>query len=548
MFESFAAFACVTFFLSVSIFTRKVWLSLLATSLLSTLLISSFNLFEVLSLLSHRVIENLEINRLSSDPLKGWNIYVCLFLWLICLFYKFMKRSGAIHVYANYMQNKVKSSRRAELVSLFFSCCFAFDDYLSTLTVGTMMQSVTDKFKVSRLKLAYLVSSMASSLVVLLPLSSWFAAFTSLFRESGIQSILSSKTIIMENPIHAYIMAIPYMAYPILSIITILYVVLRGISFGWMGVYEKVAKEGGCTKSKCLSLEKRDRRLKAFEKNQNNCSFSDFLLPIAFFIISAFLALYFSADGFSMLSDPFWETKQPSSAFNLCVAAFCSCLFTLLFYLIRGVINLENTLTAFRRSIRLSILPMTSILFSWVLGDILSIDLHLGKALAKVLNYNLSLYVYPLLLFFLAFFLTLSTGSAWSTGAVLIPLFLSALSEMLPSEQVRTLDINGYILPSLGAICSGTVLGGQLSPASETTIMTATAVRVNIVDHILSQLTYVFPVFLATCLVYLLLSFINIPNTIFYYFLFIFVALCLIIAYLEIMNTYRKLKIKSILE
>ncbi|SCA58386.1 Uncharacterized protein AB751O23_AA_00550 [Chlamydiales bacterium SCGC AB-751-O23] len=551
MFEAITTLFPVVLLLSLAGLSKKIHLSLLVSVVVAALLATQFNIVNAISLLLERFLDNLEIQRLLSSPLKGWNIYICLFIFFLACFYQLTKQAGSIYVYANYVKNKVKSSKRAEMMSLVFSFFLFFDDYLSTLTVGTLMQRVTDKFKISRMKLAFLVSSMSSSLVVLVPFSSWFAAFVSLFRENGIGDSISSSTVILESPATIYFMTIPYMAYPLLTVFVVYYIVLRGISFGKMGEFEKAALEGDL-KGYTIDSKKIERKQKGSffseEERKVDCRISDFFIPIMSFIFLVFLGLYLSVDGLSINPSDFLETYFPSSACSLFLAAFITSLFTFFLYLKRGYLKFSDLNKVFKGAMKTAGPPIIMILLAWTFGDILSIDLNLGKVFSQILDYSVSLYTYPLLLFFLSALFTFLTGSAWSSAAILLPLFLGVLRESLGDEEIRFLTMNGFILPSLGALFSGCVIGDQLSPISETAIMTSSSVRINLLDHIYSQLTYAIPVAIFSTLSYFSLSFFNLPYTLAYFSLFMLLSFFIIILYLEIMNKYCRVKIKSILK
>ena len=173
------------------------------------------------------------------------NIYLYIFLIAISILIILLERTGGALAFAHALTTKLRSSRMTETSSLLMSVTLFIDDYLSILAVGYVMRPITDRFKLPRAKLAFLIHTLSSPLVILVPISSWVAMITANLEQAGVTSKISSTTTIASDPFSIYLKSIPFIFYSVLVIISAWFIVRRRISFGPMHTQEYIAQTTG---------------------------------------------------------------------------------------------------------------------------------------------------------------------------------------------------------------------------------------------------------------------------------------------------------------
>ena len=161
----------------------------LATGLLSAaLLITSFSPIDSFKLIFSRIFEKSDLSRLSSwsSFKESEELFLFIFLFFLGMVISLLEQSGDAFSYANFMKKILKNSKSAEQGSLLLSLILSPDDYLSSITVSSVMPMLTDTFKIPRIKLAFLVTAMAGPLCTLIPISSWGAPILGFISEGGI--------------------------------------------------------------------------------------------------------------------------------------------------------------------------------------------------------------------------------------------------------------------------------------------------------------------------------------------------------------------------
>jgi Na+/H+ antiporter NhaC len=415
-----------------------------------------------------------------------------------------MQHSGGAFAYSSFIKKYIHSKRSAETSSLILSTCLFIDDYFNSLTVGSIMYPLTDANKVPRVKLAFLVHSLSSPLVILCPISSWVAAILGFLNKSGIAEKSAATTFVLANPLVIYFKIIPFIFYSFILIIIMWYITQTRISFASMKKHEDIAEKtgnlfGGKEPAKYL-LDP------ITTTNHKNSTLLDFFFPILTLIICILLSMLYSGKWVYLggQNDFIKAFQNSSAATALFLGGSFSLIICTCFLVLRNRITMTELPKIFSEGINLMFSSVVTIMLAWSFGYILSSQLHTGEYLAHILISSVNITVLPALLFIAALSIAFTIGTAWGTAAMLFPIAIPMVPAILGIQHIPTLEEIPILVPVLGAILSGSVAGNHVSPIADTTIMSATSTRTPIMDHVRTQLPYAIPIMLTTSLGFLL--------------------------------------------
>lgn len=372
--------------LFIGYLTRKILLSLSVGILCAALIANEYQLIAGVLYSLERIWDNLELHILFSKQYfwQSENGFICIFLFILGIFINLMHRSGGAYAYERFIKRRLASSKQVEASTLMLSTSLLVDDYFSSLTVGSVMKSITDAFKIPRAKLAYLVDAMAAPLTILCPVSSWVAAIVGFLRDNGINSAGNGSPIIA-SPFMAYLNIIPFTFYSFVIIFGSWFIVLKGISFGIMKKHEDIAKDTGDVFGGKTAP---DQQLTEFSGSNQNSSLLDFFIPGAVLITFIFLGIIYSGDsiwfgGQNSLVEALRNARAPLGLFIGGMASLC---FSITYYLLRKRIAVTTLPHAIHDGIKL-MLPSTLVLIlAWTLGSIMRHDLKTGAYIAEILT------------------------------------------------------------------------------------------------------------------------------------------------------------------
>lgn len=341
------------------------------------------------------------------------------------------------------------------------------------------MRPVTDKHRISRAKLAYLLDATAAPICIIAPVSSWGAS---------VASYMSDATGL--NGMATFVKTIPYNFYAILTIIMILVICLTKLNYGPMAKFEKNAIEKGDLFSNTENIVTED--LGGVAGKALKGKVYDLIIPIVALIVCTVLAMVYTGGGFA--GTPFLESfGECDSAFSLVLGSFLALVATFILYIPRRVLSFVDFMGGITEGIKSMVPAFTILILAWTIGgvcsgDYLNTGTHVGNAIS---NSAFPAFLLPAVIMIVAAFLGFSTGTSWGTMAILIPIG-AAIASTPSTEQL--------LLPIFGAILGGAVYGDHVSPISDTTILSSTGAGCNHLDHVASQMYYASTV-LACCLV-----------------------------------------------
>ena len=383
----------------------------------------------------------------------SWNVGILIFLVILGMMVCLMNKAGGSQAFGEFAAKHIKSKVGAQVATIFLGCLIFIDDYFNCLTVGSVMKPVTDKHKVSREKLAYLIDATAAPVCIIAPISSWAAAVTGFVEgEDGFQ---------------LFVKAIPYNFYALFTIIMMFALIFMKMDFGTMKKYE---------------LADLTEEVKAADASEDKKSGKviDLILPIVVLIASCVVGMIYTGDFFEGVS--FRKAFANSDAsVGLVLGSFVALMITLLFYLIRRVLNLKQCMECLPEGFKAMVPAILILTFAWTLKSMTD-SLGAGAYVEGLVKGSAAGFMsfLPAVVFIIACFLAFATGTSWGTFGILIPIVVAVFQETNPELMII----------SISACMAGAVCGDHCSPISDTTIMASAGAQCDHVSHVSTQLPY----------------------------------------------------------
>ncbi len=467
--------------LSLAILTRRVLLSLGIGILIGALLLTDFSMFNTVSYLRNK-IEGLFID---GDSINTWNMSIVAFLLLLGMTTALLTLSGGTRAFAQWAQTKIKSKRGAKLLAAFLGVFIFVDDYFNSLAVGSISRPVTDRFYVSRSKLAYILDSTAAPMCVLMPASSWGAYIITV-----VGGILVSHGVTEYSALSAFMQLAPMNFYAVFALLMVFVVAWFQLDVGLMKKHEVQASHARGFDNEEVHAEAKDLNDELEIEESENGKVGDLIIPILVLVAATLFFMIYTgnqslqADGkpFSILG-AFESTDVGAS---LCYGGLLG-LLSALVAVGRQAIPVKHIAHALWIGAKSMFGAILILFFAWTIGSIIS-DMATGKFLSTLVQGNINPVWLPVILFLLAGIMAFSTGTSWGTFGIMLP---------IAGDLAAATDIS-LILPMLSAVLAGSVFGDHCSPISDTTILSSTGARCNHIDHVSTQLPYALSVALVS--------------------------------------------------
>lgn len=458
--------------IGLALITKEVYSSLFIGVLMGGILYSGFS-FE--GTITH-IFEDGMINVLSDSYNVGILIFLVILGTMVCL----MNRAGGSAAFGQFAADHIKGRVGAELATILLGCLIFIDDYFNCLTVGSVMRPVTDKFKVSRAKLAYLIDATAAPICIIAPISSWAAAVTG-FVEG-------------EDGFSIFVRAIPYNFYAILTIVMMIGMVFLRTEFGSMKFHEKNALKGDLytTPGRPYDTEKQP-------EVSVRGTVLDLLIPIISLIICCMIGMLYTG-GFFSGEDFVTAFSQSDASLGLTMGSFFGLLITIGLYQVRRVLKFSECMACIPEGFK-SMVPAIMILsFAWTLKamtDSLGADVYVATVVASSARSLLNFL--PAIIFVVGCFLAFATGTSWGTFGILIPIVVAVFENSNPDLMII----------SISACMAGAVCGDHCSPISDTTIMASAGAQCEHVNHVTTQLPYAVTAAVVSFVSYIIAGFVQ---------------------------------------
>ncbi|HHX36544.1 MAG TPA: Na+/H+ antiporter NhaC family protein [Clostridiaceae bacterium] len=457
----------------LALITKEVYISLLTGILGGALFYTGFKL-----------IPAIETTVTVMSEKVGGNINIIIFLVLLGMLVYLVQKSGASAAYGAWAAERIKSRRGALGLTSLLGVLIFVDDYFNCLTVGTVMSPVTDKHKVSRAKLAYIIDSTAAPVCIISPISSWAAAVSSSLPENtdldGFSLFLST---------------IPFNIYALVTLLMVFLIIGLNFDFSrmkryeinhWKAIHDRAA-------GKMIDDDNHVEQEDSF-KIEGKGKIIDLVFPIVSLIVLCILAMLYTG-GITEGNNIIDAFANCDSSFSLVLGSVFTLILTGIFYVTRRIVKFTEFTSALAEGFKAMVPAILILTFAWTLSGIsgegyLESGIYVSTAIK---NSAMSIGFIPVIFFLIALGLSFATGTSWGTFGILIPIVIPVMQ----GHSYHLLSI------SVAACLAGAVCGDHISPISDTTILSSAGARCNHIEHVSTQIPYAMTVAIPSAFGYL---------------------------------------------
>ena len=461
----------------LALITKEVYSSLFIGILVGGFLYSGFNFTGA--------IEHVFVDGMVGALSDGWNVGILIFLVILGTMVMLMNRAGGSAAFGRWSVAHVKTKVGAQLATIVLGVLIFIDDYFNCLTVGSVMQPLTDKHGISREKLSYLIDATAAPVCIIAPISSWAAAVTGFV--DGV------------NGLDLFVRAIPYNFYAILTIVMMLTLTLGKFDYGPMRLAEMSRHLEDNAKARAVSAltGAEDQPMPPVSEKGKVIHL---VLPIILLIVCCVIGMIYTGGFFD--GETFVDAFANSDAsVGLVYGSAAALILTVIFYLCTRVLSFVECMNALPEGFK-SMTPAILVLtFAWTLKGMTD-SLGAADFVAGLVEKSAGSFMsfLPAIIFLVSVFLAFATGTSWGTFGILIPIVVNVFGADMSNE---------LMIVAISACMAGAVCGDHCSPISDTTIMASAGAQCDHIKHVSTQLPYAATVAALSFVTYIFAGFIR---------------------------------------
>jgi Na+/H+ antiporter NhaC len=471
---------------------REVVISLFAGIWLGALLIAGFN--PVAATLS--ALDRFVLGALADDSDR---VAIAMFSLLLGGMVGVITRSGGTRGIVEALRPYATNARRGQLMTWLAGLVIFFDDYANTLIVGNTMRPVTDRLRVSREKLAYIVDSTAAPIAAIAAISTWVGFEISLIG-SSLQSAAAQTTdeavqanllAGAANPFNVFLHSIPYLFYPILALAFVFMVAVMRRDFGPMLTAERRSSAGGGVLRPGSTPVSDPSATVPEPPEGTKMRWYNAVVPVLGVIATALGGIVFTGlEDLGPGPHAVWDVVGAGDPFrSLLWASFVGCLLAILMATGQRILTLTQAIESWLGGLRAMLLAIVILVLAWGLGGVTE-ALGTGNYLADLLGDALPLSLLPVLVFLVAAATSFATGTSWGTMAILFPVVIPLAVAMGAGVGFDGGENYTILLGAISSIMAGSIFGDHCSPISDTTVLSSMASSCDHIDHVRTQLPY----------------------------------------------------------
>lgn len=460
---TFWAFMPAIIAIVMALVTKQVYVSLFLGIFVGALMYAGGNPIEALFTLYQVMSEKV-----------GGNTPIIVFLVVLGILVVLMQKSGGAKAYGDWAGRKIKTKGGALAATAGLGCLIFVDDYFNCLTVGSVMRPVTDKFKISRAKLAYIIDATAAPICIIAPISSWAAAVAGELEGDGLTVFIST---------------IPFNLYALLTIVMVFALCFFKFDFGKMKKNDLIAETTGDLFAGETEGAAAESEIPANPRGKVR----HLLIPVIVLIASCiggmlYTGFYYNWD--TGLIDTQLQSSNFIEAFSNCdagmslaIGSTVALVIIALYYMIARVVSFKEITDSFTAGFKAMVPAILILTFAWSISGIMGarggyLDAQ-AFVEANLANSSFPQFLFPAIFFVLAGAIAFATGTSWGTFGVLVPIAVTILG----GDGTLT-------IMTVSATLGGAVFGDHISPISDTTILASAGAECNHVDHVRTQLPY----------------------------------------------------------
>lgn len=434
------------------------------------------------------------------DALKdSGHVSIIIFSMLIGGTVSIIHSNGGMQGLVDRLAKYARSPRSGQLITWFLGVFIFFDDYANTLVVGNTMRPVTDRLKVSREKLAYIVDSTAAPIASVAFVTTWIGAELSYIKEGLIQVGIE------QSAYSIFLSSLKYSFYPIFTLIFVLMLILMRKDYGVMRQYENQARR-----------KEFDKRTKNSEIKSSH--WLNGIIPVIVIIAGTILGLIVTGYDAEIWHSELTLFKRiteivgnADSFVALLWSSLAGVIVAIVLSVSQKILSLQKTMDALLEGFKSMLPAVTVLVLAWSLA-VITQELHTATFISNTLiDFKLVPWLMPVITFVMSALVAFSTGSSWGTMAILYPLILPATWLICHNDGLDPIETMAIFTNVVSVVLAGSVLGDHCSPISDTTIMSSLASGSNHINHVKSQMPYALTVGLVSMLFGTIPSAIGIP-------------------------------------
>ncbi len=382
------------------------------------------------------------------------------------------------------------SVARGQITTWAMGIFIFFDDYANTLIVGNTMRPITDRLRISREKLSYIVDATAAPVSSLAVISTWIG-----FEVGLISDALGPLDIDMDAYI-LFLQTIPYRFYPLLSLFFVLLVAITGRDFGPMLRAERRSHSTGkVMRDGSVPLSNFEGDITAPPEG-TPLRWINAVLPISIVIAATMAGLWIdgcrvvAGKGMDPAALPIRQVITEANTFDVLLwASTLGVLSAMILSLSQRILTVSETFDAWVSGIRSMLMAMIVLVLAWSIGSVCE-EIGTAEYVISVSRGLFSPHLLPALTFLISAVISFSTGTSWATMAIVIPIVTPLSFNLCGASGFSPEEIHLNMVSTLSGVLAGSIFGDHCSPISDTTIMSSMASSVDHVDHVRTQLPY----------------------------------------------------------
>ncbi len=464
----------------LALLLRQVIISLVLGVYVGSVLVYDYNIITGFV----RLIDTYIVNALVDES----HIQIIVFTFLFGGMIGLISKSGGTRGIANVLSGFART-RRSGMISTWLSgLIIFFDDYANSLIVGNLMRPLTDKMRISREKLAFIVDATAAPVASIMIVSSWIGYEIGLIQD-GLRIIGST-----ENAYDIFLQTIPYRFYPILMLIFVFMIAYTQRDFGLMHKAEKRAVEEGKVSADDKNITKNLSEVSEIFGNEDKARWYNGIIPVGVMIFGTIAALYYT--GVTALTDggvtdySFRDIIGNSDPYKaLLWSSFSACVVAGLMILSQRIMSLSETIDAWFIGIRSMMLALLILTLAWAIGAV-TVEIKTADYIVSMIDDSINPRFLPVIVFLACALTSFSTGTSWGTMAIMMPIAIPLAHSVSGIYNFSDVDSMIILHGVISSVLAGSVFGDHCSPIADTTILSSMASGCDHMDHVRTQLPY----------------------------------------------------------
>lgn len=432
------------------------------------------------------------IGRIVSSLSSPWNAGIILQCMTIGGLIALITKMGGAKAIAENLSKKAKSPVSAQLITWLLGLLVFFDDYANSLIVGPIMRPVTDKMKISREKLSFIVDATAAPVAGIALISTWVGYEISLIKDA--YAAIGQNV----NAYGIFVSTIPYRFYNILILMFIVFIAIFSKDFGPMLKAERRARSTGKVLSDTAKPMISEESADVKPKEGIKLSMWNAVIPIGVLVLSAFAGFYYNGyvtiiggkdkELIALLKNypsSFAAIRETFGASDASIVLFQSALIASITAMIMGIFQkiftLSEAVDTWIQGMKSLVITGVILVLAWSLSGVIK-ELGTAKFLVSILSDTIPKFLLPSIIFILGSIISFATGTSYGTMGILMPLTVPLAYAVSPDSS--------YIIISTGAVLTGAIFGDHCSPISDTTILSSMGSACDHIDHTKTQIWY----------------------------------------------------------